>query len=321
MLDSVKVTLILGLAAVFSGVALLIYFAYMNTGSRNISFAVAALSASAALLLLNLLFDLQGSTVIALIPTEYTIDVSAPRIRQWVYPSTLGDRYMTETTASTEAFQINPKVFTRDNGETLAHDMIIFSIISYFIFEQHDWQAKKDVIEYSNFTTMKMSFTSKQSSCGLVTYHELRKALSDSGNIFSTFKWYSPFNTLCLPPETTISITPSSVTVSNPFCKILFDVERSGGFAGRPTRRGDSVTLDGGGPTWTWTTPIRATIQYSGWRAQHRDKQKYQDWAQNLVEGVRRWFGTVTDHPAISFDADEENRGNAPKHVTTAVRN
>lgn len=222
MLDCVKVTLILGLAAVIFGAALLGYFAYMNTGSRNISFAVAALSGAIVMLFLNLLFDLQGSTPVEhMIPTEYTLDLrTPPRIRQWVYPPTLGDRYMT------------------------------------------------------------------------------------------------------LPPETTISITSSSVTVSNPFCKIVFDVERSGGFAGRPIRRGDDPMLESGEPTfWTWTTPIRVKTQYSRWRAQHRDKQKYQDWAQNLVEGVRGWFGTVTDHSAVAFDADEESGGNGLKLVTTEMRN
>ena len=33
--------------------------------------------------------------------------------------------------------------------------------------------------------------------------------------------------------------------------------------------------------------------------------------------GLRQWFGTVTDHSAVSFDADEENSGNALKYVTT----
>jgi hypothetical protein len=114
----------------------------------------------------------------------------------------------------------------------------------------------------------------------------------------------------------------SSVTVSNPFCKIVFDVERSGGFAGHPIRRGDNPMLESGEPTfWTWTTPIRVKTRYSRWRAQHRDKQKYQDWAQNLVEGVRGWFGTVTNHSEVAFDADEENSGNGLKQVTTEMRN
>jgi hypothetical protein len=323
MLDSIKVTLIVGVATVFFGVVLLACFAYMNTGSRNISFAVAALGASTAMLLLTLFFDLQGSTVETMIATEYTIDARTPRIRQWVYPSTLGNRYISETTASTEALQINPEMFTwGENGEKLAHNMIIFSILSYLI-EQHDWQAKKEVVVYSDGIATRTSFISTQNSCSLVTYDELRKALSDSGNIFGTFKWYSPFKTICLPPETTISITPSSVTVSNPFWKIVFDVEEhSSGFAGRPTRRGDNPMLENGNPQfWTWQTPIRVTTQYSGWRAQHRDKQKYQDWAQSLVEGIRRWFGTVTDHSAVSFNADEENSGNELKIVTTAGRN
>lgn len=80
--------------------------------------------------------------------------------------------------------------------------------------------------------------------------------------------------------------------------------------------------LESGEPIfWTWTTPIRVTTRYSRLRAQHRDKQKYQDWAQNLVEGVRGWFGTVTDHSAVAFDADEENVGNGLKQVTTEMRN
>jgi hypothetical protein len=217
---------------------------------------------------------------------------------------------MTETKASTELFQTNPEIFTRDKGEKPIHNMIIFSILSYFVFEQHDWQTKKDVVVYSNRIVTQTSYISKPHSCTLVTYDAIRKWLSDSGNIFSTFKWYSPFNSICLPPNTSISVTLSSVTVSNPFCTIVFDVERSGGFAGRPTRRGDNPILENGNETfWTWTTPIRVTTLYSRWRAQHRDKQKYQDWSQNLVESVRGWFGTVTDHSAVAIDADEENSG------------
>ena len=248
-------------AAVF-GVILLTIFAYMNPGSRNISFAIAALFASIAMLVLNLLFDLQGSTMETMIPTQYTIDGRTPRIRQWIYPPYLGDRYTTETKASTEAFQINPEMFNRENGEKLTHNMIIFSILSYFIFEQHDWQTKKVMVAYSNHIVTQMSFTSKPNSCTIVTYDELRKVLSDSGNIFGTFKWYSPFNAICLPPRTSISVTLSSVTVSNPFCEIAFDVQESGGFAGHQIGRGDPGF-------WTWTTPIRVTTRYSRWRAQH----------------------------------------------------
>jgi hypothetical protein len=147
MLDDVMVTLIPGFVAIVFGVILLAIFACMNTGSRNISFAVAALSGAIVMLFLNLLFDLQGSTVETMIPTEYTIDGHTPRIRprirQWIYPSTLGDRWLNETKASTEAFQINPEMFTRDNGEKLTRNMIIFSILSYLVSEQHDWQTKK----------------------------------------------------------------------------------------------------------------------------------------------------------------------------------
>jgi|GEM_PF-4763554 len=226
MLDDVRLTLIPGFVAVVFGVILLAIFAYMNTGSRNISFAVAALAGAIVMLFLNLLFDLQGKRKPLYPPT---IDVRMRRIRQWIYPLSLGDRYTTETKASTEAFQINPEMFTRDNGEKLAHNMIIFSILSYLIFERHDGQTKKDVVAYSNRTVTQMEFTSKPDSCTIVTYDELRKSLLDSGNIFSTFKWYSPFNSVCLPPGTSISVTLSSVTVSNAFCKIVFDVERSGG--------------------------------------------------------------------------------------------
>jgi hypothetical protein len=204
-LDSVKATLMVGLVAVLVGVVLLTCFAYINTGSRNTSFAVAALFGSFVMLLLNLLFDLQGSTVETIIPTEYTIDLRTPRIRQWVYPSTLGNRYFTETTASTEALQNNREIFTLKNQDKLAHNMIIFSMLSYLIFEQHDWQTKKDVVAYSGSTVTRTSFTSEQNSCGVVTYDELRMALADSRNIFSTLKWYSPFKSICLPPQTGMS--------------------------------------------------------------------------------------------------------------------
>jgi hypothetical protein len=321
MFDSVKFTLIAGMVALVCSVILLGYFAYENTGSRNISFAVAALAAAMLNLGLNLTFDLQRpEPKTTRIPTEYTLDARTPRIRQWVYPIGLDFRYLNETTASAEALQLNPEAFTW-RGQKLANDMIIFSILTYLV-EEHDWQAKKDVTMWSIGTSTQTTYPSNEKSCSFVSYDDFRNKLSNSGNIFSKFKWYSPFNRICLPPNTTISITSSSVTVSNRFCDIVFDVEPSGGFAGRPTRRDDNPMLENGEPQfWTWRTPIRVTTQYSGLRAQHRDKQKYQDWAENLVEGLRQWFVTSTGHSAVSFNADEENSENALKVYTSGVRN
>lgn len=149
-MDDLRFTLIPGIVAVVTGIILLAIFAYMNTESRNISFAVAALAGAIVMLFLNLLIDLQGSQAETMIPTEYTIDARTRRIRQWIYPPSLGDRWITETKASAEAFQINPEMFKRENGEKLTQNMIIFSILSYFIFEQHDWKTKKDSVVYSN---------------------------------------------------------------------------------------------------------------------------------------------------------------------------
>lgn len=153
-----------------------------------------------------------------------------------------------------------------------------------------------------------------------VDHMMIRKWLADSDNIFAKHKWHSPFEAFCLPPATKVSVTSSSITLNNPFCEIAFVVGRSGGFAGDPKRRADQ-RLQESSHLWTWTTPIYVTTQYSSWRAQHKDKQKYQNWAENLVAGVKLWFGTVSDHLAGSFDADEEGSGHAPILRTTTPRN
>lgn len=133
MFDSVKCALILGLVALFLGVFILTYFAYINTWSRNVSFAVATVGASAAMLVLNLLFDLRGSTNETTIPTQYTIDTHLPRIRQWVYPPNVDNRYMTETTASAEAVSAHPEMLAQ-NSEKLVHDMIyIFDLVILYL--------------------------------------------------------------------------------------------------------------------------------------------------------------------------------------------
>lgn len=128
MIDELRVALIVGLAALFLGICCVLYF--LTTGASRFAWiALAALVGSSAGLIIQLWFDLQGSSELSGFTTEYTIDAEVPWIRQWKYPQTLGDRYASEVLASVALSSSGADVFNGDH-QKLVRDLMLFSLLA-----------------------------------------------------------------------------------------------------------------------------------------------------------------------------------------------
>jgi hypothetical protein len=90
-----------------------------------------------------------------------------------------------------------------------------------------------------------------------------------------------------------LDIQNSSVSITTPFVRISFVVEPTGGamFA-KPGAGGLEVPhLPNGSPQFeTRAHGVRVTTEYTWIRAQHRDIDRYQRWAERVVAGAQRWF-------------------------------
>jgi hypothetical protein len=88
----------------------LTYVGIANSGSRNISLALGTLAGAAILLVIQGLFELQGSKTAAVIGTEFTTDRAIHKIEQWRYPAA-GLRAVNEMDANKYLLTANPAAF------------------------------------------------------------------------------------------------------------------------------------------------------------------------------------------------------------------
>jgi hypothetical protein len=289
--DWLSITLFIGVFALVVGISLLVIVAWANAGSRNLALAVAALFASVFLLIVQLPFELRSKSETSVFGAEYTIDRFTPQIRQWSYPETVRWRLTSEVGASDALARSNPDAF-RSDAQKLTQDMTIRSLVTYLFAEQFDWQIREvQVRGPSTGTWISKSPLSKPTECSMVTGTEIEAMLAKVGNLFTR----GPIirQEICLPPGSLLDVTDSSLSITTPFVRISFVVESTGGaIFGKPGTGGlDAPCLPDGSPGFeTRPQSVRATTEYTWIRAQHRDIERYQRWAERVVTGAQQWF-------------------------------
>jgi hypothetical protein len=289
-MDWLSIVLVVGVGALVIGIGCLAVVAWANAGSRNLALAIAALIAAVFLLLVQIPFELRSKSETALFGAEYTIDRLKPQIRQWSYP-TSGWRISLEIGASDALAQRDPSAFKGD-GQKMIQDMTIRSLAAYIFAEQFDWQIQQvEVRGPSSGTWTSITPLSKPAECSLVTSTQIEARLAKAGNLFTTGHFVR--QEICLPPGSSLDVQNSSLSITTPFVRISFVVESIGGtMYGEPGSGGlkNPVLPDGLHQFETHPQSIRATTEYTWIRAQHRDIERYQRWAERVVTGAQRWF-------------------------------
>jgi hypothetical protein len=265
---------------------------------------LAGVVAAAGALTINLVFDFRGgSKEITTITAEYTFDHAVPQIRQWMYARSLGDRYAIEVLANDTALQADPHILEH-NPEKSTRDMLLFSLMAYLEVRQHDWQKQEERFTTSNGTITTWKYKSDATNlneCTKITDDDLYQMLKETDNIFAEVKpslliVHIPY--LCLPPQSSIRIGESSITLRNPFYTITFFVpepflEMNMMLPGSHTA--DVPLLPNGKARFeTRVLGLRVIRKTAGLMTQHRDFSKYEEWSKRVVDGARAWFETKT---------------------------
>jgi hypothetical protein len=115
----------------------------------------------------------------------------------------------------------------------------------------------------------------------------------DAGNAFADGNMFFGYESLRLPPKSTIDVKAGSVVLKNPFCNISFVLESSGSVAFYSPGTGalEQPTLPNGeSKLETRLTNIRVTVRCSAMKAQHREMPKYDNWSKSVVTGAQSWF-------------------------------
>ncbi len=234
-------------------------------------------------MLVQVPFELKQSTSEEFLSVEVIIDKSVPSI--WYYGNTSsGPSRRISAKDGTGAIlgKNNPDVFKRD-GDILAQQMAIFSIVGFLFWDQFDWQIKRtNLINRTGESTTIIEPASRSKECTNLSRKEIFEKLQEFRNPFAFAIEYIPDRPICLPPKSEIRISTDKLVVSNPFCEISFSFDTRGGVDFMPN--GNGATME------RRVIGIRATVTYFALRAQHFEMPKYQLWSQSIFDGLRSWF-------------------------------
>ena len=224
-MDTLKIGLIVGLATLGISFILVVVFAWFNPGSRNLVLATGTLGAAIILFVIQFSFEMRESESTEFINAEFTIDRLKPEIRQWKYPSNTVWRIHSEIDASKWVADNNPDLFEEDR-EKITSDLAVFSLISYLTTSQYDWQLKEQSYSGPSMGTITtFQRVSKAHECTTLQEEDFRDRLSEANNAFANAKLRLVSGPLCLPPNTRLTISPTSLSLQNLFGAISFDFE------------------------------------------------------------------------------------------------
>jgi hypothetical protein len=297
--DFLKIVLAAGVISVVIAAFCSGYVAWLNAGSRNLALATGTLAAAILLFLIQLRFELRTFKETDFITAELTVDRAKPQIRQWVYPHSAGPRVTAEVYASDWLRGKNSSLFQGDR-ERLTRDMVIFSIVHYFVNEQFDWQLKRDMFRaYSSWSIIHSYGASGPQECTRIDEGALRQKLRTANNVFDEAPIGGTAD-LCLPPDTRLTLTGERILIENPFCVVSIRLELSGSINyTKPNTGGEVPTLKNGEQQYeTRLTGLRVETKYSWIRAHHSEMGKYKEWVDRVVKGLRGWFEGLANRAA-----------------------
>jgi hypothetical protein len=301
MHDPIKYLLWAGAAGLVTALGCGIYIVWSNAESRNLALGLGAVVGSCVIFIVQIFFELRGTTTVTDFPVEFTIDYKTKSIRspRAFNAQAFADyrNIFVEGLAST-AISIASPPLTQDDAKKIANDMAVLTVINYILDEQFDWQI--DAINYktSSGTISLSQPLSKSNECTHIDARLLREKLKAAGNIFAKLEQLGMRSDFCLPPHSKIEITRDSITLKNFVCQISFAIRS--GFSSEtsqdPHNTFNSKTTqmpllaDGSAQYRTVIIGGRATVMYTALRAQDRELAKYKRWTERMVAGVASRF-------------------------------
>ncbi len=295
--DIVEVALIstfLSLAISVSGAA---FVASRNLGSSTLSLATAALAGTAVVFLLQTYFELRPDKELDHVSTNFTIDASAPSIRQWEYPASLLNRASVEINAGKWLKDVDLKAFD-SNREKVFSDFAIFSFVSFLMTTEFDWQLRKRVYPAGALgTSTTIQPVSQPGECTVYALKDIREKLKAAGNLFSDAPIMAAApDTLCLPPETRLEISPDSVRLENHFCRATWKLDStpvlmSHAKPGTESTTGEMRMITASKPQFeTRVSGFSVDVGYFRFRAKSLDMPKYKAWIERIISDSHEWF-------------------------------
>jgi hypothetical protein len=287
-----KIAIWLGGSALAIALVCAFYVMWGNLSSRNIGLATATLFAASVLFIIQLWFELRGSTEVDHITVEYTVDHQFPGIYQFGAADAQLFKMSAESMASQWLATHNPNGFAEQRVQP---DMAIASLFYHARSDFSDWQMR--VIQYKGRTPLgrmkMMQPLSKPNECSIFSLNNVKDILKRAGNVFADAEipqLATP--TLCFPPGTKIVAAASGLTFRNPVYELEFVLDESGGRSYvDPNSKAVTVSQFNGKNRYeTFTSGFTVNIKYSDLHSWDRNRERYRDWVTRFVSGAHRWF-------------------------------
>jgi hypothetical protein len=289
-MDTMKLVLIIFLAATGLSFATAVYIAWENGASRNLGLSTGTLLAAIMLYVVQLGFELRTKTSVSFVGTEVTIDRTKPDIRDWKYQYHPGNtmRFGTENEAAKWLVANNASAFQADRDK-LSKDFVVFSLTA-LVLGEFDWQARKVSLRTdSGITLTTYEPVSTPNECVIVKSEQLQQKLEAAGNAFAKAPLLG-FQ-VCIPPQSQLAITSDSVTLQNPVYRVTLKVRFPGGtLLVHPETRMSVLLPNGESQFENRIMGVRAETEFHALRSQDRNIEKYKDWTDRLISDVHAWY-------------------------------
>jgi hypothetical protein len=216
--------LVVGLLATIVPSGIIIFY---NRESENLVLAFGTLFGAAIFFGVQLYFALQPETTAASFGAEYVIDRAVPKI----YRSKVGSEGSvallissaeSRASDSLQKAAVSP-LLDIGNVSSVASDFTIFSIVSFLVLQETDWQQKTTTVRGSTITFYSTQRLSHPDDCTKLTPQDIASRLHKSGNLFGGAKEMPSLGVdVCFPPHTHFEITRDSVIITNSVCRLTF---------------------------------------------------------------------------------------------------
>lgn len=148
----------------------------------------------------------------------------------------------------------------------------IFSLLHCINRKQPDWQVRSVMFRtpHGGVSSVQWSPCYTRRRCTDITAEQLNAILKAGGNYFGGAQLtdFAP-NPLCLPPASKLSVGENTLTIENPFVRMIVKAQAAGG---------NFVQLE-------------AAIVYSALRIHHPDMPEYKAWVARVISDAQEWFG------------------------------
>jgi hypothetical protein len=294
--DPLRLALWAGAIGLAITIACALWIVVENAGSRNLALGLGALFGACVILLVQIFFELQGSTTNEDFSVEITTDYQTNSMLSRPFGFSNRTHFLDAEASKLLALRSSP--VTKDDAPAITRDLAVASIVSFLVEEQPDWQLDAAVYKTASGVITTWQGLSPPSECTTLSVDQLRAKLTAAGNMFGTATFKFPNVRFCLPPNSNIDVTANAVVLTTRICQISIALKEP--FAemstGDPTHPNvaSGPTLANGQPRYVNVVMGgRATVRYFGLRAQARDLSKYQGWAKRIVDGIKIRFGNV----------------------------